>query len=309
MNLSDIDSIALASYVKTRIKELSSYINDGVIKDSPLLDELITQGNSIITLFFNSSGYVNNVLGLSGSAQVLDENTSPTVVSTANSTIDIPVLIRGSSWSNDVCREALDSENPINTLGDMIAKWYNDRELVELYYILKGLFITVSSPLGITHCYDISSNTGAASQINVNFLFDIKQFLGDVSQSLTAIAMHSATFTTLQKQGSLSYITNLFNVIPLQNNNFSPSTGIYNTFFFGDGCIRRGRDISVEISEDNILTVKFSLCLYPLGVSWTGTTVTSPTTPSGTDLSLPANWLKKMNNKSIQMVSLRHKLP
>ena len=177
-----------------------------------------------------------------------------------------------------------------------------------------------------SHCNDISGEAGTKNIISANALLDTKQLLGDAAADLKAIAMHSAVFTTLQKQNLIEYIPNSEGVVEfptylgykvIVDDGILPDSGIYSTYLFADGVFGRGDGVPdsltpVEMSRDalasdDILISRRALCLHPLGVSWTNPVLTSAT-PTNIDLANKDNWIKVASDKSIGIAMLKHKI-
>ena len=304
-----------APYIINQTKELSALINSGIAQGNPLLDSLIEKGGKTINMPYMKP--------LSGSDEVLSDETSlvPEKISAEKDVA--PVLIRGKAWSSNELAGALAGSDPMSAAGSQIAKWWNVQEQKILIAILKGIF---AQALKTSHCNDISEEAGAAAIISANALLDTKQLLGDASSELKAIAMHSAVFTTLQKQNLVEYIPNSEGVVEfpiymgykvIVDDGIVPENGIYNTYLFGDGVFGRGDGepdslTPIEMSRDalasdDILVSRRALCLHPLGAAWTNPSITSAT-PKNSDLADGNNWFKVADDKAIGIAMLKHKI-
>jgi len=207
--------------------------------------------------------------------------------------------------------------------GEQIARWWNVQEQKILIAILNGIF---ADALKSSHCKDISGESGARGVISANALLDTKQLLGDAASDLKAIALHSAVFTTLQKQNLVDYIPNSEGVVEfptylgykvIVDDAIIPEEGIYVTYLFADGVFGRGDGVPdsltpIEMSRDalasdDILVSRRALCLHPLGVSWNSPVITSAT-PTNADLADGDNWTKVAADKAIGIAMLRHKI-
>jgi hypothetical protein len=91
---------------------------------------------------------------------------------------------------------------PTNAIAAQVAGWWNRREQAILISILNDVFNTALT----NHTNDISGGAGAAAVISGDAILDTKQLLGDTADQLTALAMHSAVYTTLQKQNLIQFI-------------------------------------------------------------------------------------------------------
>jgi len=304
-----------APYVISQTKELSAILNSGIAQSNPLLDSLIEKGGKTINMPF--------MRPLTGSDEVLSDS-SPLVPEKISADKEVaPVLIRGKAWSANELAGALAGSDPMSAVGAQIAKWWNVQEQKIMIAILNGGF---ANALKTSHCNDISGETGTKNIISANALLDTKQLLGDAASDLKAIAMHSAVFTTLQKQNLVEYIPNSDGVVEfptylgykvIVDDGITPNAGVYSTYLFADGVFGRGDGVPdsltpVEmsrdaLSSDDILVSRRALCLHPLGISWTNPIITSAT-PANSDLSNGSNWVKVASDKSIGIAMLKHKI-
>jgi len=304
-----------APYVINQTKELSALINSGIAQSNPLLDSLIEKGGKTINMPFMKP--------LTGSDEVLSDSDPLTPEKIAAGKDVAPVLIRGKAWSANELAGALAGSDPMSSAGELIAKWWNVQEQKILIAVLNGAF---AGPLKTSHCKDISGQAGSAAVISASALLDTKQLLGDAASDLKAIAMHSAVFTTLQKQNLVEYIPNSEGVVEfptylgykvIVDDGIVPTGGVYCTYLFADGVFGRGDGVPdsltpIEMSRDalasdDILVSRRALCLHPLGVSWTNPVITSAT-PTNSDLATGANWTKVADDKAIGIAMLKHKI-
>ena len=304
-----------APYVINQTKELSALINSGVAQSNSLLDSLISKGGKTVNMPFMKP--------LSGSAEVLSDSESlvPEKISASNDVA--PVLIRGKAWSANELAGALAGSDPMSAAGSQVAKWWNVQEQDIMIAILTGIF---ANALKTSHCIDISTKSGTSAIITASDILDAKQLLGDASSELKAIAMHSAVFTTLQKQNLIDYIPNSMGTVDFPtylnykviiDDSLTPVSGVYCTYLFADGVFGRGDGVPdsltpVELhrdalASDDILVTRRALCLHPLGVSWKNPT-TVAVTPTNADLATGANWVKVAEDKAIGIALLKHKL-
>jgi hypothetical protein len=98
---------------------------------------------------------------------------------------------------------ALTGDDPMKAIAELVLDYWARDEQTTLLYILKGVF-TSSSMAG--HILDKSSAAGTAANIDGNMELNAKQLLGDTADKLQAIAMHSAVFTSLQKQNLITTV-------------------------------------------------------------------------------------------------------
>ena len=143
---------------------------------------------------------------LQGRSQLWTEGSDIEVRNITASADIATLLLRANAWGATDMSGALAGDDPMKAIAELVSDYWARDEQTTLLYILKGVF-TSSSMAG--HILDKSSAAGKAANIDGNMVLDAKQLLGDAADKLQAIAMHSAAFTSLQKQ---NLITNVMEV-------------------------------------------------------------------------------------------------
>ena len=304
-----------APYVIQQTKELSALIQSGISVPSRELDELVTQGGRTMNMPFWQP--------LKGDDEVLSDGTALTPDKIdANKDVGV-LLIRGKAWSANELAGALAGSDPMTAIGAMVAKWWTIREQKILIAILNGVF---GGALAATHVNDISGLSGDAAVIGAAAILDTKQLLGDAADLFTALAMHSAVFTHLQKQNLIEYIPDArgevnfpsyLNYRVVVDDGLPVAGGVYSTYLFANGVIGRGEGVPTSLTpvetdrdslaSDDILINRRAMVLHPYGVAWQNPTL-STATPTNADLATAANWAKVYENKAIGMALLKHKI-
>jgi hypothetical protein len=267
-----------AAYVIKRTKELSKLVQSGIITSNDRLDELVTGGGKVINMPFWKP--------LTGADEVLSDS-SPLTPDKVTAAADVAaLLIRGKAWSANELAGALAGSSPMQAIGNQVSYWWTIQEQKILIAILSGIF---TSALASSHVNDISANYDAAGVIGAEAILDTKQLLGDAADQFTAMAMHSATYTLLQKQNLIEFIPNSRGevVIPsymgyqiIVDDGCPVTAGVYNTYLFASGVFGRGEGVPVDLTpvetdrdslaSDDILINRRALVLHPFGVKWTG---------------------------------------
>ena len=182
-----------AQYVIDKTTEKSEIMNAGVVENNPELNRLITGGGTILTMpKWNDLG---------GKSQVLDD-TNPIQVNNITSKSELAtLLIRANAWGAHELAGALAGDDPMKAIGSRVADWWVRDEKSNIMSILNGVFASESMGNLVK---DISAES--ASAISANAVLDAKQLMGDASDLLSMVYMHSATFTELQKQNVIQFI-------------------------------------------------------------------------------------------------------
>lgn len=317
--LSDIIEPELfAQYVIDETTEKSEIVNAGVVENNPELNRLITGGGTIFTMPKWSD--------LTGKSQVLDD-TNPITVNNITSKSELAtLLIRANAWGAHELAGALAGDDPMKAIAKRVADWWVRDEKSNILSILNGIFASTSMS-GL-----VKDITGATDKkISANAVLDAKQLMGDASDLLTMIYMHSATFTELQKQNVIQFIpvaeskiqipTYLgYRVVcddsaPVDSSGTNPK---YTTYLLSRGAIQRGVGnpatlTQVETDRDSLGTTDYLInrqakVLHPKGISWIGSANITGPTPSDAELATGTNWNRVSDIKKIGIVKLVHEL-
>jgi hypothetical protein len=304
-----------AAYIIKKTKELSALVQSGIAVQNAEIDRLVTQGGKLINMPFWKP--------ITGDDEVLSDS-NPLTPEKITAEQDVAaLLIRGKAWSTNELAGALAGSSPMEAISEQLAGWWSRKEQAILISILKGIF---SGTLSTSHVNDISANTGEAAVISGNAILDTKQLLGDAADQLTAIAMHSAVFTKLQKQNLIQYIPNSRGEINfpsymgyriIVDDGCPNEAGVYSTYMFAAGSFGRGDGVPVDLTpvetdrdslaSDDILINRRALVLHPFGVKFTNASVAG-VTPTNAELATAANWSKVYEDKAIGLALLKHKI-
>ena len=182
-----------AQYVIDKTTEKSEIMNAGVVENNAELNRLITGGGTILTMpKWNDLG---------GKSQVLDDQNPITVNNITSKSELATLLIRANAWGAHELAGALAGDDPMKAIASRVADWWVRDEKSNIMAILNGVFASASMENLVK---DISAET--ASAISANAVLDAKQLMGDASDLLSMVYMHSATFTELQKQNVIQFI-------------------------------------------------------------------------------------------------------
>lgn len=182
-----------AQYVIDKTTEKNELMYAGVIESNPKLNQLINGGGTIFTMpRWND---------LDGESEVLDDSNSLTVNRITSYAELATMMIRGKAWGANELAGALAGDDPMKAIASLVADWWVRDEKKTLMSILKGVFTSASMA---DHIKDIT--TEVTTKISGEAVLDAKQLMGDASNLLQMIYMHSAVFTELQKQNMIQFI-------------------------------------------------------------------------------------------------------
>lgn len=307
-----------AQYVIDKTTEKSELMFAGVIESNPQLNKLITGGGTVFTMpRWND---------LTGDSEVLDDSNPLTVNKITSYSELATMMIRGKAWGANELAGALAGDDPMKAIGSLVSDWWVRDEKKTLISILNGVFASASMS---GHVLDITSAT--STKISGTAVLDAKQLMGDASELLSMIYMHSATFTELQKQNMIQFIPVAESKITIPTYlgyrvitddscpvDTSGQTTKYSTYLLSRGAIQRGTGIPVSLtpvetdrdslSSVDILINRQARILHPKGISWIGSANITGATPSNTELATGTNWNRVMDPKKIGLVKLIHTL-
>jgi len=301
-------------YVIQRTAELSALVKSGIVVPNPELDRLAAAGGKLINMPYWDD--------LTGDDEVLSDSGALTPGKiTAGQDVAV-LLMRGKAWAANDLAKALSGDDPMRAIGDLVASYWARMEQKTLINTLTG---SMGAANMIGNVLDISGEVEAADQlISGEAFIEAKNLLGDNSDKLTAVTMHSAVFTYLEKLNLISYIPNSEGVVEfptymnkkvIVDDGCPVAAGVYTTYLFGQGAVGRGEGaapVPVEtdrdsLAGDDILINRRHFILHPRGIAFTNTSVAGES-PTNTELATAANWTRKYENKNIRIVQFKHKI-
>ncbi|MGH1757304.1 major capsid protein [Enterococcus hirae] len=307
------------TYMDNFTEEKSAIIQSGVAVSDPSVSANITAGGLLVNMpFWNDLDGEDETLGDG-------EKALSTGKITANADI-AAVMYRGRGWSVNELSAVVSGDDPLGALMNKIASWWMRREQNILISVLNGLF----ADGGALHESHLLSNP--TEGISGDLVLDAKQLLGDSAGRLSMIVMHSAVYTTLQKQNLIAFIpdargevnipTYLGYRVVIDDNVPSSGAGaskVYTTYLFSTGSIGRNTGSPAKLTtfetarvankgNDEVYTRR-AFTMHPYGVKFTNTDRDSgEITPTNKDLAKPNNWEKVYEDKQIGIIGIQHLL-
>ncbi|MCL2835182.1 MAG: major capsid protein [Defluviitaleaceae bacterium] len=296
--------------MREKVAEKSPLIRSGAVVNSEALANLASRGGRTVNMpYWNRISVDSEVLSMTGAL-------NPTPV-TARADV-AAINFRAAAWSIRELASAIAGDSALAAIAEMVAEyWVRDEQKV-LVSSLAGAF---ASPGMSGHVFG-AANPGA---LNAEMVLDAKQLLGDVFGQLHAIVMHSAVYTSLQKQDLITFMRPStgariaeylgYDVIVDDSVQYDEAGKVFSTYLLAEGAIGRGDGTPVDmtpvevsrsalLSEDYLITRK-ALIMHPLGIAFTGAVV-SGESPSNAELRNPVNWNRVHENKNIGMIEIKH---
>lgn len=302
-----------AQYVIERTSELSDVWQSGILSDVNSQIEFPSAGSTVNLPFFQD---------LSGADEVLDDTGNLTVNNVSTSK-DVAVILRRAKvfGSSDLAGDLAGSD-PMRVIGDRFAAYWSRQMQKALIETLNGAVAQVSENVS-----DISALSGAASNFDGEAFLDATGKLGDHQDRLTAIAIHSATYTSMKKQDLIDFIPDSQGrpTIPtymgkrvIVDDGMPVTSGVYTSYIFAEGAIAYAEGMPKVPAEadrepltnggSEYLVNRRYFILHPRGIKWDpGSGVPSAQSPSNTELA-GSNWTKVYEAQNIRIVQFKHTL-
>lgn len=304
-------------YVIQRTMELSALFNSGIVERNAEFDRLASEAAPVHTMPFFAD--------LTGDPEDVVEGADLTAAGIESKTDVSTTIRRAKMWSSTDLAAAMAGSDPMKAIGDLVAGFWARSMQKELVSELKGIFASESMA---DHVLNISGNTGVAANISATSFFDALQKMGDAADTLTAVAMHSATKTYLIKQNLITTQRDSsdasFDVYQgrrvVVDDGCPVADGVYTTYLFGERAVAFGEGspvgfVPTETTRDpkkgsgvDYLINRHTFILHPRGIKWTNKTRAHAETVSRKELEDGTNWERAYESKAIRVVALVHKI-
>lgn len=305
------------NYVVNRTSELSAIFQSGIITRDSEFDQLASEAAQVHNMPFFTD--------LNGDSEDIVEGTSLTEAKIGSKMDTSTTIRRAKMWGATDLSAQLAGTDPMSAIGDLVAGFWARDHQKELLNILDGVFAATSMS---DHVLDISGKTGKAAAFSGEAFIDAMQLMGDARNSLTAVVMHSATksyldklnlIQTIRQSDAVSFDTYMGRRVIVDDS--CPATGgSYTTYLFGEGAIAYGVGspvglVPVEVDRDkrkgsgvNYLISRKAFIMHPRGVAWKNKTRAHAESVSRTELKDADNWERVYEPKQIRIVKFVHKL-
>ncbi|MEX0380460.1 major capsid protein [Leuconostoc sp. MS02] len=293
----------------------SAFIQSGVAVADARVAANISAGGTLVNMpFWND---------LSGEDEVLEDGEKELSTGKITAGQDIAaVMYRGRGWSVNELAAVLSGADPMGSLMNKIGAYWVRQEQKVLTSTLAGLLATDGALTTADHQH--LNATSAA--IDASAVLDTKQLLGDASDKLSMLVMHSAVYTDLQKQNLIQFIPASQSQIQIPtylgyrvvvDDALSPIDGSYTTYLLAGGSFGRNtaapselttfeKDRNAAAGNDRVFTRR-AFTMHPYGVKFKSASVAG-VTPSNAELATVGNWEAVYDTKNIGIVALKHKL-
>ena len=305
------------NYVVNRTSELSAIFQSGIITRDSKFDQLASEAAQVHNMPFFTD--------LNGDSEDIVEGTSLTEAKIGSKMDTSTTIRRAKMWGATDLSAQLAGTDPMSAIGDLVAGFWARDHQKELLNILDGVF---AATIMSDHVLDISGKTGKAAAFSGEAFIDAMQLMGDARNSLTAVVMHSATksyldklnlIQTIRQSDAVSFDTYMGRRV-IVDDSCPAAAGNYTTYLFGEGAIAYGVGspvglVPVEVDRDkrkgsgvNYLISRKAFIMHPRGVAWKNKTRAHAESVSRAELKDAGNWERVYEPKQIRIVKFVHKL-
>lgn len=239
------------------------------------------------------------------------------------------------SWSTMNLARDLALEDPMGAIVNRVGKYWataNEKRLIaSCNGILADNDANDSDDMFVNIYSDVvAGSLTAANYINAESVLDAKQTMGDHAGALAAIAMHSVTYTTLQKLNLIDYIPDSNGVVNIPqylgyrvivDDSLTVTAGSntpkYTTVLFSEGAFSMGYgrlSVPSEVERvenagygagQDILHTRESIIIHPYGFQCLDAGIAS-NGASLAELALAACWDRVVARKQVGIAFLTH---
>ncbi|MFN4296790.1 MAG: major capsid protein [Brevundimonas sp.] len=302
-------------YMIERTAELSAFFRSGIVAPVADLNLGGSGGDKVQMPFWQD---------LAGDDQLLSTDTNLTVAN-IEAGKDVAVLnARALVYGAKDLAGALAGDDPMDAIATLVAEKWNRRWQTALISTLNGAMGSLAAETPPKNTLNISGLSAGAAVFDGEAFIDALGQLGDAETRLAAVAVHSATYRLMKKQGLIEFIREFegAEAIPfymgkrvIVDDGMPVTDGVYTTYLFGEGSIGYGEGtpkVATEVERNALvgggeeyLVSRRHFVLHPRGIAWDGTP--DADTPSNAELATAGNWERAYEPKNIRIVRFVHR--
>jgi len=338
-----IEPTVFEGYVIERTAELSRFASSGIIESDASFDALASGPSRDVDMPFWQD-LPNNA---SNRRQILSDSANIETRKITSSEDKAAIHSDSNSWSSNVLAKWLSGSDPMAAIGQLVADWWMREDEAMLISTLKGVFGALDAESGDPNYLKIASEDSsaitAATSLTGSTFIDACTKLGDASERVTAIAMHSSVESSLRKLDLIDYVPDsdgktMIRVFQgrrvIVDDTLAPRDGttsgtgtVYTSVLFGSGAIAKGSARLTDPAEggfgtegvefarnalasDTILINRRRFLLHPRGVKFTraGGGALAGQSPTNAELETAAKWTRVYESKNVRIVGILHNI-
>ena len=302
-------------YMMQRTKEKSAIFQSGAMVSDENMSKFLAGGGRTANVPFWKD------LGNTDGNVVNDDPSSVSVAQKISTGRDVAARqIRHESWSSARLSGVLAGDDPMRAIGERVSDWWVRLFQRILVGTLHGVYLdNVANDAG-DMVYDIGTDSAsavtAAELISAEAILDAAQTMGDSSDALSTIVMHSVVYNKLAKLNLIDFIPDSEGRVRfpsylgyrvIRDDGVKTITGAnrteYVTYLLGQNALLFNEqpmsespnvEIEREPSQGNgmgvdILHTRRQFVMHPYGIKWTDTSVAGEF-PTTAELATATNW-------------------
>lgn len=302
-------------YVQQYTQEKSRLVQSGLISRKPFLDTFLA-GAGITVHVPNFKDLENDPENISTDQPV---DSTPNKIGTSQ---EIAVrLSRNNSWASYDLVEQLIAKDPLAAIGARVGDYWVRRAQAAFLAVMKGVFANNATATDAYHVQnDMTVDISGASFVDGVTNFSAEAFvdatltMGDSMNRLGAIMVHSVVYGRMQKNNMIDYVTDanqqiniptfLGREVIVDDGMPVPSSGVFESWFFGAGAVSMGSGspkVPTEIDRKpatgngggaEILFNRVEWAIHPTGHAYVGTPAAGGPSNANTtnNLAAAASW-------------------
>ena len=300
----------------------STFWNTGLITNDTEITRMLgarTGARFEVSYFNDLADVAANISDDTQNAATPNNITSSTDLGTA--------CFRNQVWgAMDITRAMSTAGDPMVAAASVVGSWWARHLDITSLAVVKGVLADNVANDASDMVLDISAAGAGNDTITINTLIDAKSTMGDMSDALGAIVMHSGAHAKLQKDGVTDkvysdsgmflYESLLGMRIIVSDNVDVPAAGVYTSYLIGSGMIGYGEDVPPNANEvernalagvgggEESLISRKHFALHPYGFNFTG--APAGPTPTNAEFEAAASWSRNVERKRVPMASLVH---
>jgi hypothetical protein len=317
-------------YAIERTAELCKFVESGIVAITPEFNRLAAGGGQTVGMPFWQD--------LTAARQILDDS-NPLSVNKITAAKDIARIHNDAQvWSVNHLAIVDSGGDPVGVILQMVAAYWARQDEKTIISCLKGMFGAASMatnllPIGAEKITDQTDST----RLNGSTFVDACALLGDCSDRLTAVAMHSATEAALRKQDLIDFVPDsegkamlrtfqqrkviVDDTLPVRAG--TTDGYVWTSYLFGEGAFAKGASpltgepllggsgtAGVEFERDGLasdtrLINRRRYLLHPRGVKFTSHECAGES-PTDVELEDDGNWERVYEAKNVRIVAVEH---
>lgn len=313
------DAIIPTVFVPYMLKETmtkTAIFQSGILRQDAVLSSFLSGGGQTVNVPFW------NDLADTSTANISSDD--PAVTATPDKIVaaaDIAVRQnRNKAWSDADLVSELAGDDPMKRVSSRVSTWWAREFQRHLVSTLRGIIAENIANNGSDMCVVIGTDaTGAAvaaEKVSANAILDAAQTMGDASDVLNTIIMHSVVYTNLAKQNLIDFIPDSEGKVHFPSylgyrvvkDDGCPAVAgtnrlMYHTYLVGSNALGWAEvppDVPVETfrypAQGNgagveELWTRRQYCMHPYGIKWTSTSMAGRS-PTDAELRTTTNWVR-----------------